>query len=59
MNCHFDVVALEEAAKLRQDGDYKDGDDDAHKDRYSAELASRQRVTHVDIALYVVVVIVQ
>ena len=47
----FDVVALEEPADLRQNGDGEDGDDDANEYRDCAQLTSRQRVTDVDVAL--------
>ena len=51
MDNHFHVAAIEEPAQLRQNGDSKDGDDDADEGRNGTELACRQGVTYVDIAL--------
>jgi len=51
LDSHFDVVALEEAAELRQNGNNEDGDNDAHEDGHGAQLARRQGVTDVDVAL--------
>jgi len=51
VHSNFDVAALEEPADLRQNGDCEDGDDDAYEDWNGTQLAGRQRVTDVDVAL--------